>query len=106
MSERRQARKTAKIIPDTPVRQTIYIDPVTFKLRKIKLVDAANARNLNIDFSDFVTVDKQIYPGEMSLNLASPENTMQLHIRFAGFSTEEEKEVRFRIPENYTRINH
>jgi len=70
------------------------------------LVDATNARNLKIDFSDFVPVEKQLYPGEMSLNLASPENTMQLHIKFAGFSTEEEKEVRFRIPEKYTRINH
>jgi len=106
MNERRQVRKAQKIVPDSPVRQSIYIDPVTFKLRKIKLVDATNARNLKIDFSDFVSVEKQLYPGEMSLNLASPENTMQLHIKFAGFSTEEEKEVRFRIPEKYTRINH
>jgi len=106
ISERRQVRKAQKIVPDSPVRQSIYIDPVTFKLRKIKLVDATNARNLKIDFSDFVPVEKQLYPGEMSLNLASPENTMQLRIKFAGFSTEEEKEVRFRIPEKYTRINH
>jgi hypothetical protein len=106
VNERRQVRKAQKIVPDSPVQQTIYIDPVTFKLRKIKLVDATNARNLKIDFSDFVPVEKQIYPGEMSLNLTSPENIMQLHIRFAGFSTEEEKEVRFRVPEKYTRINH
>ena len=106
VSERRQVRKAQKIVPDSPVRQSIYIDPVTFKLRKIKLVDATNARNLKIDFSDFVPVEKQLYPGEMSLNLTSPDNIMQLHIRFAGFSTEEEKEVRFRIPEKYTRINH
>jgi hypothetical protein len=106
MSERRQARKTAKIIPDSPVRQTIYVDPVTFKLRKIKMVDAANSRNLNIDFSDFVPVDKQIYPGEMSLRFASPESKMELHIKFAGFSTDTEKDIRFRVPEKYTRINH
>jgi hypothetical protein len=106
VSERRQVRKAQKIVPDSPVQQSIYIDPVTFKLRKIKLVDATNARNLNIDFSDFVPVEKQLYPGEMSLNLASPENIMQLRIKFAGFSTEDEKEVHFRIPEKYTRINH
>jgi len=106
VSERRQVRKAQKIVPDSPVRQSIYIDPVTFKLRKIKLVDVTNARNLKIDFSDFVSVEKQIYPGEMSLNLTSPENKMQLHIRFAGFSTEEEKDIRFRVPEKYTRINH
>lgn len=106
MSERRQVRNAQKIVPDSPVRQSIYIDPVTFKLRKIKLIDATNARDLNIDFSDFVPVDKQIYPGEMSLRFDSPESTMQLHIKFAGFSTEEEKDIRFRVPEKYTRINH
>ncbi len=106
MSERRQARKAQKIIPDSPVRQTIYVDPVTYKLRKIKMVDAANSRNLNIDFSDFVPVEKQIYPGEMSLNFASPESVMQLRIKFAGFSMEEEKDIRFKVPEKYTRINH
>jgi len=105
ISERRQARKTAKIIPDSPVRQTIYVDPVTYKLRKIRMADAANSRNLNIDFSDFVPVEKQLYPGEMSLNFDSPESIMQLHIRFAGFSTVEEKGIRFRVPEKYTRIN-
>lgn len=105
MGERRQARKIAKIIPDSPVRQTIYVDPVTYKLRKIRMVDAANSRNLNIDFSDFVAVEKQIYPGEMSLNFASPESFMQLRIKFAGFSTEPEKGIRFKVPEKYTRIN-
>ena len=106
MSERRQVRKARKIIPDSPIRQTIYVDPVTYKLRKIKMADAANSRNLNIDFSDFVPVDKQLYPGEMSLNFASPESSMQLRIKFAGFSTEEEKDIRFKVPEKFTRINH
>lgn len=105
ISERRQARKAQKIIPNSPVRQTIYIDPVTFKLRKIKMEDVANSRNLNIDFSDFVPFGKQIYPGEVSLNLASPESSIVLRIKFAGFSTEEEKDVRFKVPDKYTRIN-
>lgn len=105
MSERRQTRKARKIIPDSPIKQSIYIDPETFKLRKIKLVDAANSRNLNIDFSDFVPVDKQLYPGEMSLDLKSPDSFMQLRIKFTGFSTEGENDIRFRIPEKFTRIN-
>jgi hypothetical protein len=105
MSERRQARKARKIVPDSPVKQSIYVDPETFKLRKIKLVDAANSRNLNIDFSDFVPVEKQLYPGEMSLDFKGPDSFMQLRIKFAGFSTEGENDIRFRIPERYTRLN-
>lgn len=106
ISERRQARKAQKIIVNAPVKQTIYVDPVTYKLRKIKMVDAANSRSLNIDFSDFVPVEKQLYPGEMSLHFVSPGSFMQLSIKFAGFSTDAEKDIRFKVPEKYTRINH
>ena len=106
LNERRQTRKARKIVDNAPVKQSIYIDPETFKLRKIRLVDAANSRNLSIDFSDFVAVDKQLYPGEMLLNFKGPDSYMQLHIKFAGFSTEKEKDIRFRVPEKYTQINH
>lgn len=106
VSERRQVRKAQKIIVNSPVKQTIYVDPVTYKLRKITMVDAVNSRNLTVGFSDFVPVEKQLYPGEMSLNFVSPESFMQLKIKFAGFSTEEEKDIRFKVPEKYTRINH
>ena len=106
LNERRQTRKARKIVDNAPVKQSIYIDPETFKLRKIRMVDAANSRNLNIDFSDFVPVDKQLYPGEMLLNFKGPDSYMQLHIKFAGFSTEKEKDIRFKVPEKYTLINH
>ncbi|HNX54317.1 MAG TPA: DUF4292 domain-containing protein [Prolixibacteraceae bacterium] len=106
MSERRQARKARKIVPDSPVKQSIYVDPETFKLTMIKLVDSANSRKLNIGFSDFVAVDKQLYPGEMALDFKSPESSIQLQLKFSGFSTDAENDVRFRVPEKYTRINH
>lgn len=105
MSERRQARKARKLVENAPVKQSIYIDPETFKLRKIILADNANSRNLNIDFNDFVPVDKQLYPGEMKLNFKGPDSQMELHIKFAGFSTEKEKDIKFKVPEKYTLIN-
>lgn len=105
MSERRQARKARKLVENAPVKQSIYIDPETFKLRKIILADNANSRNLNIDFSDFVAVEKQLYPGEMKLNFKGPDSFMELHIKFAGFSTEKEKDIKFKVPEKYTLIN-
>lgn len=104
--ERKQARKAHKIIADAPVRQSIYIDPVSYKLRKIEMRDAVNSRNLNIDFSDYTMVGKQLYPGEISLHFVSPESYVQLNIKLGGFSMEEEKELRFKVPEKYSRINH
>ncbi|MBA4407873.1 MAG: hypothetical protein C0397_00435 [Odoribacter sp.] len=104
-SERRQARKSQKIITDTPVRQSVSIDPETFKLRKIRMEDVLNSRNLNIDFSDFTKVGKQLYPGEIFLHFSSPESNMEMRIRMANFSTEKENEIRFKVPEKFTRIN-
>ena len=102
---RKPVRKTTKILDDSPVHQSIYVDPESFKLRKIRLDDSINKRNLNIEFSDFVAVDKQLYPEEIFLHVASPESNIQFRIKLSGFSTEKEKDIRFKIPENFTRIN-
>lgn len=103
--ERKPARKPKKILADSPVRQSIFVDPGTYKLRKIKLDDAANSRNLNIEFSDFVPIEKQIYPGEIFLHFVSPESSIQMRVKLGGFSMDEDKDVRFKVPEKFTRIN-
>lgn len=102
--ERKTTRKPAKMLPDTPVRQSIYIDSETYKLRKIKMEDSVNSRKLNIDFSDFTPVEKQLYPGEIFLNFINPESNIQIRVKLAGFSMEAENEVRFKVPEKYTLI--
>ncbi len=106
MSERRMARKAQKLNVNAPVHQSVYVEPGNYKIRKIKLEDAVNSRSLNIDFSEYVSVDKQLYPGDISLHFVSPDNFMELKIKLNGFSTENEKDIRFRVPEKYTRINH
>lgn len=104
--ERRSEKKPRKITVDNPVNQTIYVDPETFKLRRIKIDDPAEQRNLNITFDDYTPVGKQLYPGEISLDFVSPDSKLQLKIHFAGFSLENEKEVKFRVPEKFTKISH
>ena len=104
--ERKSGRKGQKMITDAPVRQSIYVDPVTYKLRKIRMEDHLNSRKLNIEFSDFIAVEKQLYPAEIFLQFLSPENHMEMRIRLGNFSVEEEKDIRFKVPEKFTRINH
>jgi hypothetical protein len=102
---KKSAKKSKPVITDSPVQQSVYVDPETFKLRKISMKDAVNSRNLSIDFSDFTAVEKQLYPGTIDLRFASPESSIELNVRLSGFSMEEENEIHFRIPEKYTRIN-
>lgn len=104
--DRRSEKKPRKITIDNPVNQFIYVDPETFKLRKIRMDDPIDQRKLNITFDDYTPVGKQLYPGEISLSFASPESKLQLRIRLAGFSFENEREIRFRVPDKFTRINH
>jgi len=101
---RKSPRKSKPVITDAPVNQSVYVDPETYKLRKIKMEDAVNSRNLYIDFSNYTSIEKQLYPGEIDLRFASPESSIQLNVKLGGFSMEEENEVRFKVPEKYTRI--
>ena len=103
--EKKPGRKIEKIV-NAPIHQSVFVDPESYKIRRIKLDDVANSRNLNIDFSDFVVVDKQLYPGEIAIHFVSPDSFMLLKIKLNGFSLEKEKDVRFKVPEKYTRINH
>lgn len=97
--------KSPKIISNAPVRQSVYVDPETFKLKKISMEDAQNSRNLNIRFSDYTNVGKQLYPGEIFLQFISPDSNLEMRVRLANFSTEEENEIRFKVPDKFERIN-
>ena len=106
VNDRKPRRRSKKQLGEAPVQQRMYVDPFTFKMRKITLQDAVNNRSLNIDFSDFVEVGKQLYPGEISLNLVSPGSNMQMNIKMSNFSMQEERGVRFKVPKKFTRIGH
>lgn len=105
INTKKAVRKTPKLITDSPVRQAVYVDPDTFKLRKIRMEDVANSRNLNIRFSDYTNVGKQLYPGEIFLQYISPDSNLEMRVRFANFSTEEESEIRFKVPDKFERLN-
>ena len=106
MHDTKPARRSKKLVGGSPIRQMLYVDPVTFKLRKIILEDAVNTRSMNIDFSDYVEIGNQFYPGQIALNLISSETNMQMEIKLSNFSMAEERGVRFKVPEKFTRIGH
>lgn len=103
---REPARREKKQAERTTVNQRLYIDPVSYKLRKIRMDDAANSRSLKVEFSDFQNVEKQLYPGDVFLHFLSTENNMKMSLKLSNFSTEKEKEVRFKVPEKFTQNGH
>ena len=85
--------------------QHLYIDPKTFKIRKIVLDDQSNERKVTVDFSEFVNVEKQLYPGSIDIHFASPEKNLSMKIKLSKFSMEKDQSFNFNIPEKYDRMN-
>jgi len=106
INDKKPPRRSKRLVDGAPIKQMLYVDPVTFKLRKITLEDTVNSRRMNIDFSDYIAVGKQLYPGEISLQLVSSENNMEMKIKLSNFSMEKESGVSFKVPEKFTRTGH
>ncbi len=93
-----------KLGEDDFIVQHLYIDPKTFKIRKIVLNDQSNSRKVTVDFSDFEKVDRQLYPGNIDIRFASPEKDLSMKIKLSKFSTEKDQSFNFNIPDRYDRI--
>lgn len=106
LTEGKPARRARKGGKTSRILQTLYVDPGTFKLNQLTIEDAQNARKVDISFSEFTEVGKQLYPGEIFLSLVSPDSNMQMKIKLSNFSLEKERSVRFKVPEKFTRTGH
>ena len=98
-------RYLKKLNEEDLVVQYLYIDPLTFKIRKVLLDDKSNEKRLIINFSDFQSVDKQLYPGNIAINFTGKENFLKIKLKLSKFSTEYNSSVNFRIPARYKQIN-
>ena len=105
-AEPKTPRRVKKENKSTEVRQTMVVDPFTYKLHQLTLEDALKTRSVKAEFSDFMEVGKQLYPGEIFLSLLSPDSNMQMKIKLGNFSLEKERSVRFKVPEKFTRTGH
>lgn len=96
-------RLLKKMDEDQLILQTLYIDS-KFKLRKVVLEDQLNKRMGIIGFADFMKVDRQMYPGEISLQFNSPKDNLRMKIKVGKVSMEKNQNFNFKIPERYERV--
>ncbi|MGE4586362.1 MAG: DUF4292 domain-containing protein [Mangrovibacterium sp.] len=90
---------------DKLIVQTLYIDPVRFRVSRIMLEDREEERNLTIRFSDFEPVDGMLYPGNIRINYTGPDDFVSLKLRLGKFSTRNNRKYSFKVPERYVRVN-
>jgi len=97
-------RRMNRLGEDAFIVQKMYFNP-DFALTKLVIQDKTNDRAMQMDFDDFVKVDKVDYPGSIEMSFISPINTVVLKTKMSGFSTEKINSFNFRIPEKYEQIH-
>ncbi len=102
--EHKIGRYLNKLGEDDFIVQYLFVDPKTFKIRKIVLDDQSNNRKVTVNFSDFEKVGRQLYPGNIDIHFASPEKDLSMKIKLSKFSTEKNQSFNFNIPDKYNRM--
>ena len=98
-------RYMKKMDEEAFVVQYLYIDPETYKVRKIVLDDITNERKVQVEFSDYELLEKQLFPGNINIHFSSQESDLKMKINLSKFSTEYEPDYNFKIPEKYELVN-
>ncbi|MFV0378796.1 MAG: DUF4292 domain-containing protein [Mangrovibacterium sp.] len=103
--EEKVDRYLRKLDEDNFIVQSLFVDPVTYKIRKIQIDDKFEGRVARVDFDEFTAVDNQLYPGSIELQFKSPENDIRLSLKLSRFSLDPSPEINFSIPERYKPAN-
>lgn len=98
-------RYLKKLDEENPIIQSLYIDPVNYKIRRIVLDDRAEDKSVIINFSEFQPVHDILYPGNIHIRFNGPGDFLSLRIKLSKFSTHTDEGFSFKIPERYKRVN-
>ncbi len=93
-----------KTIADNSIQKKFWFNPTNFNLEKFMLHDPDRNWVLEVDYNDFVKVDKKNYPGSIDMKMMSPDEVIELKIKLNGFSTEKVDSIDLNIPDSYERI--
>lgn len=103
--EEKIERYLKKLDEENMIIQSLYIDPVHFKIRRIVLDDRAAERVLKISFSEFQPVDSYLYPGDIQIRYTGAGDFVNLRVKMSKFSTQPvARDLTFKVPERYKRV--
>ncbi len=83
--------------------QTIYLDPVTFKIITLDFTDIHTNRKFNATYSNFKPVDKYLAPFKLVYNITAEKN-IKAEIEYSKIIINEQQSFPFKIPSSYERI--
>ncbi|MFA5534699.1 MAG: DUF4292 domain-containing protein [Mariniphaga sp.] len=82
----------------------MYFNRRNYSLERLLIDDSLNRWKLEVDFNDFVKIEKKEYPGSIDIKMTSPEEVVDMKIKLNGFSTDKIESVDLNIPGSYRQI--
>jgi len=84
--------------------QRVYIEPVTFHIKKVVVKDKQVNRNLTLDYIGFMDIDGYNIPEEIRFNFNELNSLIQLTINYQKVSVNTELKLPFRINKKFDKI--
>lgn len=85
--------------------QSIWLDPVSFKISKVLLKEAErDNRKFQALYDQFENIDGKLIPANLDFNIETVDKKVRIQISFTKIQIDQETTYPFRIPESYTEI--
>jgi hypothetical protein len=83
------------------VAQSIWLEPRTFKISKFGIYDFAANKSLEVFYSNFTTVEHQLFPFKLFFIVKSDKANSELSLQYSKVSHEGPQSIPFTVPEKY-----
>jgi len=85
--------------------QSIWLDPVTFKISKVLLKEAErDSRRFLATYEEFEDIDGILIPSELDFKVETVDKKIRILISYSKMQINQEQTYPFRIPESYSEI--
>jgi hypothetical protein len=85
--------------------QLIYITNDIFKISKETITVFPDNKILNIEYSEFIDIDKKAFPTEINMGYKTNESESKVKLKYSKITTNNNLSFPFNIPESYKLIN-
>lgn len=101
--ERRKVKKYMKKgeIDTKVLVQNIWLDPITFRIRKIDIKElGSESKKLLVTYDEFIEVEGQFFPKKIKIKIIAEKN-ISINIEFTKIQLDLKQKYPFRIPSKY-----
>lgn len=103
LTKRKLRRSLEDKDPNKPIIQDFYIDPLTYRILKMRVEDGKLNKTINTEYSNFSQTADGLIPLNAITKITADKN-ISIKIEYTRFNIDSTEEMPFRIPANYEMI--